>query len=88
MLDAPLCSNNSYKVNNMIETRYYKFTRSKKHATSGRMHDCRQIQRSNSTVCKYVQLSVWYVESSNELTTNKSKNYQDEILSVPTLIPI
>ena len=48
------------------------------------------VQKSiyNSIIRIYVQLYVWWMESSNDSTHNRSKNYQDEIFIVPTLNPI
>ena len=65
---------NRYKFDKMIETSDYKFMRAKKHSASGRMHGCLKIQIYNSMILTYVRLSVWYVESSNDLTNKQSKN--------------
>ena len=51
----------SYKVDKMIETGEYKFTRANKHSTIGRIYGRRQIQRYNLIFCKYVHLAVWYM---------------------------
>ena len=67
----------------MIETRYYKFTGAKKYLTSGIIHNCHKTQRYNPIFHMYAQLAVWYMDSSKELTTNQSKNHQDEIYVVP-----
>ena len=75
------------KINKLIETQDYKFTRAKKHSNNGRIHDCCNKNIYNSIICMYVRLAIWCMRSSNYLTNKQYKTTKMRYWTHPRSTP-